>query len=513
MANDLTGLINLLPIDGNPDRVKRTGLPIHDVAERLRRSGAGNIVLILDACRNGDTRDIGLGIGVEAQQGVVTLFSCGADEVSHEIAALEHGAFTYALLEGLRLEGPKNCATVDRLSRFVRTRVGELTAEYHNRRQTPLVKAEPIEKLHLVLLPDKATVHDVAPLKKTALQAEVVGDLDTARQLWIRVLAVIRADMEAIGGLERLAVKRAKLPVTAQTLGLDGGVRTPEPVTAVPKAKVVEEQSRQVELGDGVTLELVTIPGGSFVMGSPSTEKGRDVYGNWNDALKGVDVEGPQHRVTLQPFLMGKYPVTQAQWRAVAALPKVNIELKAAPSRFTRFEGDNRPVEQVSWYEAVEFCQRLSQLTGQAYRLPSEAEWEYACRAGTTTPFHFGETLSAKLANYNAKYTYGAGVKGKYREQTTDVTSFPANDFGLHDMHGNVWEWCADHWPKNYEGAPVDGSAWISSQKDAGRLIRGGSWFSIPRYCRSAYRLSGTSVLRYFNIGFRVSCAAPRALS
>ena len=153
---------------------------------------------------------------------------------------------------------------------------------------------------------------------------------------------------------------------------------------------------------------------------------------------------------------MGKYPVTQAQWRFVAAqLPQVNRELEIDPSRF---KGDNLPVETISWLDAEEFCQRLSHHTGRLYRLPSEAEWEYACRAGTTTPFHFGETISPEFANYNGEYTYGNGEKGVYRKQTTPVGSFQvANPFGLYDIHGNVWEWCADDWHKNYQGAPSDG--------------------------------------------------------
>lgn len=141
------------------------------------------------------------------------------------------------------------------------------------------------------------------------------------------------------------------------------------------------------DLGNGVELEMVAIPSGSFVMGSPKDEPERD------------ESESPQHRVTIQPLFLGKYPVTQAQWQAVASLPQVNRKLNPEPSRF---RGENRPVERVSWYDAVEFCERLSQHTGKPYRLPSEAEWEYACRAGTTTPFHFGETITSDLANYSA---------------------------------------------------------------------------------------------------------------
>ena len=237
-------------------------------------------------------------------------------------------------------------------------------------------------------------------------------------------------------------------------------------------------------------LEMVLVPEGNFLMGSPESEKGRDFYGDFDDSLQGVNVEGPQHQVTLPAFFAGRRPVTQAQWESVAAMPQVNRELTAAPSHF---EGDNRPVEQVSWYDAVEFCDRLSQRTGRPYRLPNEAEWEYACRAGTQTPFHFGATLTTELANYRGtdwehegktySGAYGDGPLGIYREETTEVGIFDAaNGFGLHDMHGNVWEWCQDHWHDNYEGAPVEGNAWVSSEEGKYRVLRGGSWFNLPGF-------------------------------
>ncbi|MFM6495639.1 MAG: formylglycine-generating enzyme family protein, partial [Dolichospermum sp.] len=187
-----------------------------------------------------------------------------------------------------------------------------------------------------------------------------------------------------------------------------------------------------------------------------------------------------------------------------AALPQVNQELKPNPSRF---KGANRPVEQVSWHDAVEFCARLSNYTKRPYRLPSEAEWEYACRAGTTTPFHFGDTITTELANYDGNYTYGDGPKGVYRGETTEVGSFKiANEFGLYDMHGNVWEWCQDDWHNNYKGAPTDGKAWISNNAKSDKLLRGGSWLVIPEYCRSAYRSSNGAGFDNNYSGFRVVC-------
>jgi formylglycine-generating enzyme required for sulfatase activity len=251
-------------------------------------------------------------------------------------------------------------------------------------------------------------------------------------------------------------------------------------------------------LGKGVPpLELVAIPSGEFLMGSPEDEVGH---------LQG---EEPQHRAQVQPFFMGKYPVTQAQWRFVATqLPQIQQVLIPSPSRFV---GNDLPVAWVSWLEAQEFCARMSIITGRICRLPTETEWEYACRAGTVTPFHFGQTISSELANYDGNYTYGQGKKGKYRNETSTVGSFGvANGFGLYDMHGNVWEWCLDHWHMNYQGAPTDGSAWINNSDNGSRVLRGGSWSFDPCNCRSAYRRGSSAADRYFDFGFRVVYSSAR---
>ncbi|NEP90315.1 MAG: formylglycine-generating enzyme family protein [Okeania sp. SIO2C2] len=158
----------------------------------------------------------------------------------------------------------------------------------------------------------------------------------------------------------------------------------------------------------------------------------------------------------------------------------------------------------ISWYDAVEFCQKLSQKTGKNYRLPSESQWEYACRAGTTTPFHFGETITSELVNYDGNYVYSNAPKGKYRKETTDVRSFPSNPFGLHDMHGNVWEWCQDVWHDNYKDAPTDGSAWESEGESDIRLLRGGSWNDDSTNCRCAKRLNLNADYHSQRWGFRI---------
>ena len=615
----------LMPIDGDRGDLERSAIPIHYISERLRRSGADNVILLIDACRSYDGRRGVVGIGEEKQQGVITLFSCSPEESSYEIQELQHGAFTHVLIDSLRLQGEGNCATVERLYQRLRYYVPQLTQQYERVVQTPYGVIEPPSKNHLILLPNQATLTDVVALKNDALTAEVKRDSKTARQLWIRVLMVSPGDPEAISGIERLSrsggsAQRSSpappLPQISEPASITPrAVRPPtqsatsskppaKPKTAVPKARsqpsspkpavstspktkqgdtssrqpqrqifspsqrktlpyslddrvnrrkliqilgftgggigtillgralyqvdsstsdftptappltatdfqqtsiqviTVNEKGETVsdELKDAyvfeesvgdIILDLVPIQGGSFLMGSPDGE--------------GDDYERPQHEVTVQSFLMGRYEVTQVQWKEVAKMTRIERDLEADPFSF---KGDNRPVESVTWDDAVEFCQRLSVHTGREYRLPSEAEWEYACRARTTTPFHFGANITSEVANYRGTSSYGSGHEGEYRKQTTDMGSFPANAFGLHDMHGNVSEWCLDHWHVNYKGAPTDGSAWLSPYSTTWRMLRGGSWSRDPAPCRSASRSWLARDKRLASIGFRVVCAS-----
>jgi len=253
------------------------------------------------------------------------------------------------------------------------------------------------------------------------------------------------------------------------------------------KGEIISSPKSEAEvtienLGNGIILEMVKIPTGRFLMGSPETE------------AKRYDDEGPQHNVDVPGFFMGKYAVTQEQYQAIMG------------NNPSDFQGKNNPVERVSWNQATEFCRKLSKKTGRNYRLPSEAEWEYACRAKTTTPFYFGETITGDLANYKASDTYADEPKGKSRTQTTPVGQFPPNAFGLYDMHGNVLEWCQDVWHSNYDGAPVDGSAWLYGGDSSYRVLRGGCWKYIPRWCRSANRYHYYSVTEnlIYRFGFRI---------
>jgi formylglycine-generating enzyme required for sulfatase activity len=265
-----------------------------------------------------------------------------------------------------------------------------------------------------------------------------------------------------------------------------------EAITLNAKAEIVRRELRTskylVESIEDQELRMLIIPGGEYGMGSfdrraPACEK-------------------PQHQVKVSAFLMSQYPITKAQWKIVATWPKVNSPLKKVTARKGAMDS---PVVNVSWYDAVEFCDRLSQKTGNVYRLPAEAEWEYACRAGSLTAFHFGESITAQCANYDATITYHSEPKGYYRKQLTKIGEFKSpNCFGLFDMHGNVWEWCLDHWHNSYEQAPSEAQAW-KDESELRRVLRGGSFRNEPQCCLSSYRLANNaSDDTGDNIGIRV---------
>ncbi|MBY0241194.1 MAG: formylglycine-generating enzyme family protein, partial [Burkholderiaceae bacterium] len=166
---------------------------------------------------------------------------------------------------------------------------------------------------------------------------------------------------------------------------------------------------------------------------------------------------------------------------------------------------DDHPVVGISWFDAQRYVAWLSDQTGQQYRLPSESEWEYACRAGSKTAFSCGDVISTDQANFDGNFTYGSGVKGVFRQGTTAVGSFPPNPWGLFDMHGNVWEWMQDTMHPTYEGAPLDGSAWMEGNDQARRMLRGGAWLYPPRYLRTALRNAYSAVLANDVVGLRVA--------
>ena len=234
-------------------------------------------------------------------------------------------------------------------------------------------------------------------------------------------------------------------------------------------------------LGNGIELAMLVIPQGMFQMGSSRLMGGTD--------------ERPQHLVHVKSFMMSKFLITQGQWKTVTP--------KLPPCRF---RGDQLPVERVSWKDAQLFCKRLSEKTGHNYHLPSEAQWEYACRAGTDTPFSFGETLIIDVANFNGEHTFREELRGYYRHVTTEGGNFPPNAFGLYDMHGNLWEWCEDTWLDDYSSSPRDGSSY-QDKENLYRVARGGSWHEPPDLCRSASRLRVLQSEADEFIGVRVVCS------
>ena len=254
-----------------------------------------------------------------------------------------------------------------------------------------------------------------------------------------------------------------------------------ETVSVDNNGEIIVRQSgsasvRTESLNPEIAIDLVLVPGGSFMMG---------------DDRHHPD-EQPIHQVTIAPVYMGKYPITVAQYRSIMG------------DNLGTGIGADYPIEQINWDDAVEFCTKLSQQTGKEYTLPSEAQWEYACRATTTTPFHFGATITPDLVNYNGDYPYNGAEKGENRERTTPVGTFPPNAFGLHDMHGNVWEWCLDTYQPNYLTAPTDGTPVLDPGDSAKRVMRGGAWDYVAKACRSSVRCSLDPKLRMNGCGFRV---------
>jgi formylglycine-generating enzyme required for sulfatase activity len=463
----------LLPCDGDPhpEGIEETAIPLSYVSERLRRCGADNVVLLLDACRN-EGGSKGIGLGEEEQQGVITLASCSPSERSYEIEALQQGSFTYGLLEALRIQGAGNCATVERLEQRLRYRIPEINQAHRKPKQNPYAVVEPAFKYHLILLPNRATLQDVATLKLAAFEAQTEGNFVLAEQLWTRILAVSPADAQALKALRQIWTRSPDIQSVKSVSNLTEDTSS----KSSPSLLVPPSRSPQIlteTLPGNIKLEMVKIPAGSFTMGADEYED-----------------EKPKHQVKLQEFYLGKYPVTQEQYQAV---------MGNDPSNFK--DDPKNPVEKVSWDDAKEFCKKLNQLiAGKDFRLPTEAEWEYACRAGTQTRFYFGDD-AAKLGDY-AWYDENSGSK------THAVGQKKPNDWGLYDMSCNVWEWCEDPWHDSYANKPDNiknnGNVIWSSSNESRHVLRGGSWGGNSWYCRSANRDRNYADGGDNDIGFRL---------
>jgi formylglycine-generating enzyme required for sulfatase activity len=286
----------------------------------------------------------------------------------------------------------------------------------------------------------------------------------------------------------------------------DGGKDRQE--RRVPGAGVAF-QDRWMERGQRMCgPEMVVVPAGEFMMGSPNSEPERGSN------------EGPQHNVTIpNPFAVGLFAVTVGEYMAGVTdggckLPEwleegSNYNVKTGSDDHYKklgdaLTGDRHPIVGVSWNDAAAYAAWLSGKTGKTYRLLSEAEWEYVCRAGTDTPFWWGASISTSQANYNGNSTYAGSPKGEYRAKPVPVKSFRPNSWGLYQVHGNVWEWCEDCWNESYEGAPSDGSPWTTGDR-ASRVLRGGSWDNYPQNLRAAARDRFSTAFRFNSAGFRVA--------
>jgi formylglycine-generating enzyme required for sulfatase activity len=343
------------------------------------------------------------------------------------------------------------------------------------------------------------------------------------------------------------AARALQLAAAADLPLLGNGHRRPVPMLSLTalqegeglrlRSEVLEREVWKLPLPAGEQLELVGVPGGAYLIGSPQTEDGRDFYNAFYPNSEGVNFEA-QRKLHLKEFAMARQAITQAQWRAVASLPRLERDLDPNPGSFATknlWEAHGQPggfpVDSVSWNDCQEWLDRLnrwlleqwSDLGGQGdapqLALPGEGQWEAACRAGASTPFHFGDTLDASWSNFDGNYTYGAGRKGPYRQRPLPVGAFGlVNHWGLAEMHGQLWEWCGDQWQPDPtgEGWPSDGRPWqglVPTQEGPGRspfnsakLLRGGSWNYYPRDCRSASRDVGRPGSRYNYVGFRVCC-------
>ncbi|MCA2626587.1 MULTISPECIES: SUMF1/EgtB/PvdO family nonheme iron enzyme [unclassified Microcystis] len=437
------------------------------------------------------------------------------------------------LLEKLTPEELKSLAY--QLQTYIQEQIGDHCSKsvyWQNQQWLALAYLKPsqaVNEIKQVLAEAIKNNNRVRLVRLTALLENIsaaLADYEPLLLLNKTIAAYSRGDLNPVGNVLQLSpedegtLQKRLIDEVAAIVTRDENLFTAETVLVNKTGQVIERKpvkayfydENLAEVGNWKKaqnyIRMMYIPQGEFWMGTEDEEIERLVKKFGWDAHKR---ERPQHLVKVPAFYMSQTPITQGQWRAIAATAKIDIDLKTNPSRFI---GDELPVERVNWYEAREFCKRLSRETKPEYRLPSEAEWEYACRAGTTTPFYFGETITGELANYNAGYTYAGEAKGEYRQQTTPVGQFPPNAFGLYDMHGNVWEWCADTWHDNYEGAPTDGSVWIIYGADNRSPLRGGSWYDDPNYCRSASRDNNARRVyyHYFGYGFRVVCGAGRTL-
>ena len=438
--------------------------------QTLDDSGIGRKLIFIDACRNDTNTGRGRGLGsniVALPSSTYVMLSCAARERSFETKKLGggHGAFFHFVLEGLRgaAKNEAGIVTWNRLAEYVYENVSATVPDVMGggAEQHPNELKNGVGSVALLAVKPDLSSSSASPSSKS------------------------KPAMKGAGGARQSIASAPFTAATARKLQDDWASFIGQPV----------------QLTNSINMKFQLIPPGTFQMGSPTGEAGRS------------DSEGPQHAVTIaQPFYLGTFEVTQGEYeRLMGTNPSWFARTGDGKDKVAGQDTSRFPVEYVSWNDAVAFCDRLNNSSaerqaGRRYRLPTEAEWEYACRAGTGTPFHYGSASDATKANFDGEFTYGGGAKGTDLKRTTTVGSYPSNAFGLFDMHGNLWEWCQDRWHDNYEGAPTDGSAWEAGGDATRRVLRGGSWLYFPWDARSANRFWFTPDFRINFMGFRVVC-------
>ena len=518
-------------IDDQKETLKETAVSQGQLQSWMARISAQKSVLLLDTCESGSLTKEAVHRGL-AQKTAIDRLSRAVGRTTLTAAtdtapALEgyggHGLFTYTLLEAFAradIDGDGE-VEINELIGYVDERLPVLSESVFGYRQVPQYMSRgsiyPIGRtIELVL--ETARLVPRTPTHVVIREAEIFDDLETrdtfaetfAPGVMVRVVersggwALIAADGTVIGWTEQerlVALKEAPERRSTQSR------------PAHPPADQITAEERSQSPGTVIRdcaacPKMIVVPAGLFTMGSPSHETRRR------------DSEGPAHVVTFtRPFAVSKFEVTRDEFGVFATA----TGWTAGESCWTFEDGEwgarsglgwsnpgypqggHDPVACVSWEDAMAYAGWLSRKTNKPYRLLSEAEWEYMARAGTTGPYHFGATISTEQANYDGTYVYGDGHKGVYRERTVPVGRFPANNFGLHEVHGNVWEWVEDCWHDSYSGAPADGRAWATGGDCKNRVVRGGSWLNRPWNLRSANRGGYSRKLRSYIIGFRVA--------
>ncbi len=454
-------------------QVLQESLLLNEVASRIAARAPKFSMLVVDACRDNPVLDLirraNLGKGatnagaagflIEQESPTQLLFFAAGrgqqalDRLSRADRS-RNGVFTRVFLEEMRKPG----VALRQLVQQTEARVTELAATVRNERGEPHLQT-PFSVAKFTFTGDQFRFFGASGADDRRLPAP---SFDTDQ------LACDAARSNGSAGAWRAYLSEYPSGKCASVARVAIATPTLSPSPEPQRAGGVFRDCQQAHCP-----EMVLIPSGRFMMGS--NEGGAD--------------EKPPHQVSIRSFALGKYEVTQGQWKAV---------MGENPSHFKEC-GDSCPVENVSWDEIQQYLQKLNQMTGQQYRLPSEAEWEYAARAGSNTKYSWGDEIGKNNANCD-----GCGSRWD-KKSTAPVGSFAANAYGLHDMQGNVWEWVQDVWHDNYQGAPTDGSAWQSGGDQRSRVLRGGAWNYYPLNLRAAYRDRISPDFRNSNVGFRVA--------